>query len=265
MKARAGATGRLAGAVAACELLLAGCALALAGCGLGAGPAPTAWSSPSRREFGTPVPAPAAPKIVGQETVMSLLERNYQVTTRYGGRFVQSIDGPRGRQRRRPAGRLVLLRQRRRGAEGRGRHERHRRRSHLVGPPRLEPDRGRARPSSARSRSRSSTASAASACRCGSNAHSVEPPCRDDRSTPARARRARRRSPRPAPAEATETLRVARRRGPQVSRRDPDRARSCRGRAPAASTRASADAGNRLHLLDAGRPGRAHARRRQPG
>ena len=47
---------------------------------------------------------------------MSLLLRNYTVDTRYGGGFVQSIDGLAGGERRRPAGRLVLLRQRRRGA-----------------------------------------------------------------------------------------------------------------------------------------------------
>ena len=76
---------------------------------------------------------------------MSLLMRNATVTTRYSGGFVQSIDGLSGGQRRRTAGRLVLLRQRRRGAPGRGGHERAPGRSHLVGPPRLEPDRRRAR------------------------------------------------------------------------------------------------------------------------
>ena len=47
---------------------------------------------------------------------MRLLQRNFDVTTRYGGGFVQEIDGRRGRRaqdgRR---GRLVLLRQRHRG------------------------------------------------------------------------------------------------------------------------------------------------------
>ncbi len=99
MNARAGATGRLAGAVAACGLLLAGCALALAGCGLGAGPAPTAVELTVSRDFGSQVlHATAAPKISGQETVMSLLMRNYQVETRYSGGFVQSIDGLAGGQ-----------------------------------------------------------------------------------------------------------------------------------------------------------------------
>ena len=51
---------------------------------------------------------------------MSLLMRNASVTTRYGGGFVQSIDGLSGGQRGGAAGRLVLLRQRRRGEQGRG-------------------------------------------------------------------------------------------------------------------------------------------------
>ena len=49
---------------------------------------------------------------------MSLLMRNATVTTRYGGGFVESVDGLSGGERGRTAGRLVLLRQRRRGAKG---------------------------------------------------------------------------------------------------------------------------------------------------
>jgi hypothetical protein len=37
-----------------------------------------------------------APKIVGADTVMRMLERNATVTTRYGGGFVESIDGHSG-------------------------------------------------------------------------------------------------------------------------------------------------------------------------
>jgi hypothetical protein len=37
-----------------------------------------------------------APRAHGEETVMSLLQRNAQVATRYGGGFVQSIDGHAG-------------------------------------------------------------------------------------------------------------------------------------------------------------------------
>ena len=75
---------------------------------------------------------------------MSLLLRNYKVHTRYGGGFVQSIDGLAGGEAGGQPGRLVLLRQRRRGHEGRGGDRRARGRPHLVGPPRLERDRGRA-------------------------------------------------------------------------------------------------------------------------
>ncbi|HEX4564869.1 MAG TPA: DUF4430 domain-containing protein [Solirubrobacteraceae bacterium] len=46
------------------------------------------------RDFGARVLGSwAAPSARGEETVMSLLERNAQVSTRYSGGFVQSIDG----------------------------------------------------------------------------------------------------------------------------------------------------------------------------
>lgn len=79
----------------ACLLVLA---LFLAGCGLGAGPAPTAVQLTVTREFGSQVLARGggALKVDGQETVMSLLLRNYPVVTRFGGGFVQSIDGLAG-------------------------------------------------------------------------------------------------------------------------------------------------------------------------
>jgi len=51
------------------------------------------------RGFGSqPVRLTDAPKVRGQETVMSLLVRNDAVATRYGGGFVQSIDGLSGGQ-----------------------------------------------------------------------------------------------------------------------------------------------------------------------
>jgi hypothetical protein len=57
------------------------------------------------RDFGARVLRQAvAPKARGQETAMSLLVRNDHVTTRYGGGFVQSIDGLSGGQQ---AGRPV--------------------------------------------------------------------------------------------------------------------------------------------------------------
>jgi Domain of unknown function (DUF4430) len=79
--------------------LLASClaAVLLAGCGLGAGPAPSAVHLTVTREFGaTVVHSWSAPRVVGQETAMSLLMRNATVKTRYGGGFVESVDGLAG-------------------------------------------------------------------------------------------------------------------------------------------------------------------------
>ncbi len=72
-------------------------AATLAGCGLGAGSAPSAVKLTVTRDFGAQVVHSwGAPKVSGQETVMSLLMRNASVSTRYGGGFVQSIDGLSG-------------------------------------------------------------------------------------------------------------------------------------------------------------------------
>ena len=72
-------------------------AVALAGCGLGAGPAPSAITLTVTRDFGAqPVRSSSAPRVHGQETVMSLLMRNATVTTRYGGGFVESVNGSSG-------------------------------------------------------------------------------------------------------------------------------------------------------------------------
>jgi Domain of unknown function (DUF4430) len=69
----------------------------LAGCGLGAGPAPKAIQLVVTRDFGSrALPYSGALKVRGQETVMSLLMRNYTVSTRFGGGFVQSIAGLSG-------------------------------------------------------------------------------------------------------------------------------------------------------------------------
>ncbi len=79
--------------------LLLGCLLALSGCGLGAGPAPRAVSLLVTTGFGDRVLHEAGhPRTAGQETVMSLLLRNYAVSTRFGGGFVQAIDGLSGGQ-----------------------------------------------------------------------------------------------------------------------------------------------------------------------
>jgi hypothetical protein len=71
--------------------------LPLAGCGLGAGPTPTGVRLDVTRGFGgDPLLSMHAPRAHGEETVMSLLLRNVTVTTRYGGGFVESIDGRSG-------------------------------------------------------------------------------------------------------------------------------------------------------------------------
>jgi hypothetical protein len=69
-------------------------AAALAGCGLGAGHTPGAVQLEVTSDFGARVLPRGGPlKLSGQETVMSMLMRNYKVATRYGGGFVQSVDG----------------------------------------------------------------------------------------------------------------------------------------------------------------------------
>ena len=69
----------------------------LAGCGLGPGKAPSAVQMLVTRDFGASVVRSwHAPQVRGEETVMSLLTRNAHVATRYGGGFVQSIDGVAG-------------------------------------------------------------------------------------------------------------------------------------------------------------------------
>jgi hypothetical protein len=87
-----GRTARTLGVGAAALL-----AVALAGCGLGAGPAPSAITLTVTRDFGAQtVRSMSPPRVHGQETVMSLLMRNATVTTRYGGGFVQSVNGSSG-------------------------------------------------------------------------------------------------------------------------------------------------------------------------
>jgi hypothetical protein len=79
---------------------LAVVALSLAGCGLGGGKAPSGVTLTVTDAFGSRVLEQArAPNVVGQETVMELLMRNDHVQTRYGGGFVQSINGLAGGER----------------------------------------------------------------------------------------------------------------------------------------------------------------------
>ncbi|MGI8730092.1 MAG: DUF4430 domain-containing protein [Solirubrobacteraceae bacterium] len=82
-------------------LALLAVAAALAGCGAGAGDAVDGDVGLTiTRDFGaTAVLATDRAKSAGADTVMRLLQRNAKVTTRFGGDFVQSIDGTSGGRR----------------------------------------------------------------------------------------------------------------------------------------------------------------------
>jgi hypothetical protein len=81
----------------ALAIVLLGAALATAGCGVGAGSKPGATKLTITEDFGAkPVRDLERPAVGGSETVMRLLQRNARVATRYGGGFVQSIDGLAG-------------------------------------------------------------------------------------------------------------------------------------------------------------------------
>lgn len=72
--------------------------VALAGCGLGPGRAPGGVRLDVTSEFGArALLSSRSPHVRGQETVMRLLEGNSRsVSTRYGGGFVEAIDGLSG-------------------------------------------------------------------------------------------------------------------------------------------------------------------------
>lgn len=77
-------------------------AIALAGCGLGAGPGTSNVSLTVTRDFGShQLGAITKGKVPGSETVMRMLERSFRIGTRYGGGFVESIDGQSGSSSRR--------------------------------------------------------------------------------------------------------------------------------------------------------------------
>lgn len=81
----------------ACLALALAAAPAVAGCGVGAGDSPQGAQLVVTRDFGArPIADLPTPKTGGADTVMRLLQRNLKVTTRYGGGFVQSIDGLAG-------------------------------------------------------------------------------------------------------------------------------------------------------------------------
>jgi hypothetical protein len=76
--------------------------IAIAGCGLGAGKGTSSVSLTVTRGFGTTVVGSVTDAHVpGSETVMRMLERTFRVGTRYGGGFVESIDGLTGTSSRR--------------------------------------------------------------------------------------------------------------------------------------------------------------------
>ncbi len=84
---------RLVFVVAACVAVVA----LLAGCGIGAGPGTKQASVRVTANFGSKLYGSAVEsKVPGSETVMSLLQRHFKVASRYGGGFVESIDGHSG-------------------------------------------------------------------------------------------------------------------------------------------------------------------------
>ena len=72
-------------------------AFAVAGCGLGAGPGTGGVKLTVTDDFGThQLAAISAAHVPGSETVMRMLERHFNIATRYGGGFVESIEGHSG-------------------------------------------------------------------------------------------------------------------------------------------------------------------------
>ncbi len=87
--------------VRACRILAmaAASAVVLAGCGVGLGPGrgTSDVNVTVTRGFGSAAIASITKaKVPGSETVMRMLERSFRVQTRYGGGFVESIDGHTG-------------------------------------------------------------------------------------------------------------------------------------------------------------------------
>jgi hypothetical protein len=72
------------------------CTTAAAGCGLGPGKDEGDVSLTVSRDYGSNVLAQKQDSIHESDTVLRVLDRNTDITTRYGGGFVQSIDGLSG-------------------------------------------------------------------------------------------------------------------------------------------------------------------------
>jgi hypothetical protein len=75
---------------------LALCVTAVAGCGLGAGNDEGEVQLTVTRDYGTEVMLQASDSIRESDTVIRLLDRNAEISTRFGGGFIQSIDGLAG-------------------------------------------------------------------------------------------------------------------------------------------------------------------------
>ncbi|HEX8976782.1 MAG TPA: DUF4430 domain-containing protein [Solirubrobacteraceae bacterium] len=78
------------------------CVVAIAGCGLGPGPGTGGVSLTVTRDFGRrSLAVVKQSRVPGAETVMRMLERHFNVATKYGGGFVESINGNAGTSDRR--------------------------------------------------------------------------------------------------------------------------------------------------------------------
>jgi uncharacterized protein DUF4430 len=77
---------------------LALCAMAAAGCGLGPGKDEGDVTMTLTRDYGRNVVSQRSESIHDSDTVLRVLDRSADITTRYGGGFVQSIDGVSGGQ-----------------------------------------------------------------------------------------------------------------------------------------------------------------------
>jgi hypothetical protein len=75
---------------------LALCATAVAGCGIGPGKDEGDVTLTVTRDYGGKVMLQKTDSIRESDTVLRVLDRNTDITTRYGGGFVQSIDGLAG-------------------------------------------------------------------------------------------------------------------------------------------------------------------------
>jgi uncharacterized protein DUF4430 len=84
----------------AVAIALFGASLAAAGCGVGPGEGVGEVSLTVTRDYGAErIAPPVVDEIVESDTVMRVLDRNVEIATRYGGAFVQSIDGLEGNRR----------------------------------------------------------------------------------------------------------------------------------------------------------------------